>query len=345
MVCSRQGSWDGKWRSQIAWLSVCRSIPWSKSAAASSTPTAAEKKVTIQEPLAFVEPEPDTKSASKKKKKKSKKKKGGNSAASAGGAESAPKSPASPKTVVFANDDDDDDDESDDDIDLFAIQSVSTRKGGTDAAKRAASNKERDRVRALKRQEEKYNAEKKAADEAVAAEKAKKEKEKLAAAAEAAELAAEAEKKTAATAAKAKKNGASINGASEPTPAAATVTGEKKKRKRKKKKGGAAFEDSARPVLVTPAPPPSAEQWEAVPLVEEWQEVGSKKAKQQAKMKAVVSSADGADAAFLSDEPVVEEPGETSVSLSAGEDPLIFIGKDSVRNDGFGGIASAETVG
>jgi len=295
-------------------------------AAASSTPAAAEKKVTIQESPTVVEPEPDTKSASKKKKKKSKKKKGGNSAASAGGAESAPKSPASPKTVVFANDDDDDD-ESDDDIDLFAIQSVSTRKGGTDAAKRAASNKERDRVRALKRQEEKSNAKKKAVDEADAAEKAKKEEEELAAAAEAAELAAEAEKKTAATAAKAKKNGASINGASEPTPAAATVTGEKKKRKRKKKKGGAAFEDSARPVLVTPAPSPSAEQWETVPLVEEWQEVGSKKAKQQAKMKAVVSSADGADAAFLSDEPVVEEPGETSVSLSAGEDPLIFIGK------------------
>ena len=44
-------------------------------------------------------------------------------------------------------------------------------------------------------------------------------------------------------------------------------------------------------------------------------------------MKAVVSSANGADADFLSNKPVIEEPGETSVSLSAGEDPFIFIGK------------------
>jgi len=293
-------------------------------AAASSSPPAAEKKVTIQEPPIVVEtePEPETKTASKKKKKSKKKK--GRGAAAVGGASSV-QPPSSPKTVALSNESDDD--ESDDDIDLFAIQSATTRKGGTDAAKRAASNKERDRVRALKRQEEKAKAEKAAVAETAAAEKASKEAEEVASAADAAALAAEEKKKTAEVAAKPKTNGASTTGATEPAPAAAVTTGEKKKRKRKKKKGGSAFEDSARPVLVTPAPSPTVEQWETVPVTEEWQEVGSKKAKQVAKMQVAASSSGAADSAFLSDEPVVEEPGETSVTLAAGEDPFIFIGK------------------
>jgi len=273
------------------------------------------KKVTVVEPPAESEPEPETKTASKKKKKKSKKKKASKAAAPSAEVD-APESPASPKTVIFATDDDDD--SSDDEIDLFAISSATARKGGNDAAKRDAANKERDRVRSLERQAKKA----KAAEEALAAAQKAAEEEEAAAAAAAL---AEEESKAAKVAIEAKKNGATET-------APSVVPGEKKKRKRKKKKGGAAaaFEESARPVLVTPAPS-SAEQWEQVPVLEEWAEVTSKKAKNQAKMAAAaVASTDGADAAdaaFLSDEPVVEEPGETSVTLSAGEDPLIFIGK------------------
>jgi len=76
--------------------------------------------------------------------------------------------------------------------------------------------------------------------------------------------------------------------------------------------------------------------------VEEWQEVGSKKAKLKVKLDSpnTVTAPSGghggdvsnnttaaASSAFFSDEPVVEEAGETSATLSAGEDPLIFIGK------------------
>jgi len=120
-----------------------------------------------------------------------------------------------------------------------------------------------------------------------------------------------------------KKNGASVpNGEATPAPAAAAAaaTGEKKKRKRNKKKKKA-DEDSA---PVTPAPVVPL-QWETVPVVEEWQEVGTKKSKSK---NAVAEDADAAAAAtFASDEPVVEEAGEISVTLDAGSDPLILIGK------------------
>lgn len=284
----------------------------------------AEKKVVIQEPPVVAEPEPEAPKTSKKKKKKPKKK----SAATAANSSTSDE----PKKVVFA---DDDDDESDDDLDLWRIQSGAQRKGATDATKRIAANKERDRIRALKRQEEKTKAEATAAAEVVAAAGAaaeaealtRKEKEDSAMQAALAAEAAEEEKKKAEVEAKAKKNGASVsavNGDSGET--APAVTGEKKKRKRKKKKNaGSALEESARPVLVKPAAP-SAEQWETVPMVEEWQEVVTTRTKQKAKMDAAAEEA-LADAPFLSDEPVDEESGETSVIISAGDDPLILIGR------------------
>lgn len=304
----------------------------SKAKAAAAPPAPAEKKkVVIQEPpVAPAEPElePETKAASKKKKKKSKKKGagggGGGNGAAAANATSAPKEES--KKVAFVADDDD---ESDDDLELWRLQSASKRKGTNDATKRAQNNKEQVRVRALKKQEEKAKAEAKAAAEAAAAaeaDEAARTEAEAATAAEAKALAADAKKKSEAEAAKAKSNGASVNGEVADAPAA--VTGEKKKRKRKKKKGGASVEES-RPTLVKPAAP-SVEHWETVPTVEEWQEVGSKSAKQKAKMQAAAPT--GGDETemqhfLLDDEPAAEEPGETSVTISAGDDPLIFIGR------------------
>merc|ERR1719203_1606004 len=123
-----------------------------------------------------------------------------------------------------------------------------------------------------------------------------------------------------------KKIGASATDNDEAAPAA----GEKKKRKRKKKKGAAALalEESARPVLVKPAVS-TDEHWETVPKVEEWQEVGHKKSKQKAKMEAAAAETEE-NAPFLLDSDVATdnaEPGDTSVTISAGDDPLILIGR------------------
>lgn len=261
----------------------------------------------VQEPEP--EPEPEVKAAPKKKKKKKPKKKG----ASGGGGGDAPESAPADDSKNAASSGDSDD-ESDDDDELWRFQSSTSRKGANDAAKRAAANKERDRVRALKRSEEKAKA---AAAKAAAEEATQKEADEAAAAAAAEEE--EAKKKAAAEAAGAKKkNGASVNGDAD-----AATAGEKKKRKRKKnKKPPLSDEPSSVPVKpLTPAP----ERWEVVPAVEEWQEVGHKKAKQKAKMEAAAELA--ADSPFLSDEPATEEPGETSVAISAGDDPLILIGR------------------
>jgi len=299
----------------------------SKAKAAAAPPAAkkAEKKVIVQEAPA-PEPEPEQEAPAKAAKKKKKKKKKGGS-----GATAAPQSDEPTKAASAG----DDDDESDDELDLWRLQSASKRKGLNDAAKRAAANKERDRVRALKRQEEKSKAEakKKAEEEAIA--KAKAEAEVLAKKAEedaAMQAALEAEaveqKKKAEAGGTDKKNGASVNGTNgedeEPT-------GEKKKRKRKKKKKGAAalaLEESARPVLVKPATP-SVEHWEVVPQVEEWQEVGHKKAKAKAKLAAAEAEAEE-NPPFLMDSESPEgddETGETSVTIPAGSDPLVIIGR------------------
>jgi len=294
-----------------------------KRAAVTSVASAEKKAVSEKAPVA-PEPEPEPaalKDSRKKKKKKSKKK--ATTTASATGEES--------KKVAGPADNDDD---SDDELDLFAIQSASKRKGANDAAKRAAANKERDRVRAIKRQEEKAKAAAQAAAVAQAAAAAEaetkalalKEKEKAAKQASlASEAAAVEEQKKKATA---KNNGASvidnINGDSAP---ASTGGGDKKKRKRKKKKHAAnAYEESSRPVLVKPAP--SGTQWETVPpVIAEWQEVEHKKSKQQAKMAAVKEEEAAGTIVHLAVDSVDEEPGDTSVRISAGDNPLIFIGK------------------
>ncbi len=282
-----------------------------KSAAAkAATPVPVEEK---EEDLA-VEAEPEevaeavkTITKKNKKKKKAKKKSAAtttNGSTTAAPAESTPA--AEPKKVVIVADEDSDDEDSDDDVDLWVIQSSDKRKGANDAAKRAAANKERER---LKKQQAAAEKEKRAKE--AAAEKAAAEEEALAA--EVASAAATAEKEAAAAkAAAAKTNGASVG---EVAPEAAT--GEKKKRKRKKKKK--AVEESA---PSTPAPVVPL-QWETVPVVEEWQEVGTTR---KSKGKSVTDD-DAAAAAFASDEPVVEAAGEVSVTLDAGSDPLILIGK------------------
>jgi len=275
----------------------------------------AEKKAAVQEAPVVPEPEPETGApkASKKKKKKKPKKK----AASTASATS-----EEPRKVADSTDDDD----SDDDLDLWRLQSANNRKGAIDATKRAAANKERDRVRTIKRQEEKAKAAAQAAAVAQAAadaEAALKAQEEVAMEAVLAAEAEEEEKKKT----YAKSSGVSVAADTNGEFAPATA-GEKKKRKRKKKKTGAnAHEDSARPVLVKPAP--SVEQWETVPVVEEWQEVGHKKSKQQAKMVAAAAMEEEVadNIVYLSDDPVVEEPGDTSITISAGDNPLIFIGR------------------
>lgn len=318
------------------------STPQAKAKVAQSS----EKKVVIQEPTPAVveeepELEPEARVAASKKKKKPKKKVNGTS------------TPGESKNVTFAsssieknavaNDSDDDDDE---DIELWRIQSAKKSKGAAnDFAKRAAANKERDRVRALKRQEEKAKAEAKTKADAAAAEaeeKARKEREEAALAA--AVLEKKKKQQQVEASSKSKMNGsAAINGGTTvvtDTTDEVTSDAEKKKRKRKKKKDNGAAPTSvalsSRPTLVKPAPSPAVEHWEVVPKVEEWQEVGSKKAKLKAKLDSpnTVTAQSGAgggdvtnDAAFFSDEPIVEEAGETSATLPAGDDPMIFIGK------------------
>jgi transcription antitermination factor NusA-like protein len=282
--------------------------PTAKAAAPALVEEKKEETVVVEEEA---EPEvTETVKTSKKKKKKKAKKKStsANGSAAAAPVETAPV--AEPKKVVFAADDDDEEDDSDDDVDLWVIQSSSKRKGANDAAKRAAANKERER---LKKQQAAAAKEKKA-KEAAAAEEA------LAAEIAAAEAAAAEKEASAAKAAAAKKNGASVLSEVAPASSApATVTGEKKKRKRNKKKKKAADEGST---PATPAPVVPL-QWETVPVVEEWQEVGTKKSKG----KTAAATDDDAAAAFASDEPVVEEAGEVSMTMDAGSDPLILIGK------------------
>ena len=277
-----------------------------KKSAKATTPAPVEKKEETKAAAAIVEVEPDVEDVKttkkKKKNKKAKKKSANGSAATA--ATATPVASDEPQKVVFAKDDEEEED-SDDDVDLWVIQSSAKRKGATDVAKRAATNKERERLK-------KHQA---------AAEKEQKAKEAAAAAVEtlADEIAAaEATANAAAKRVAAKKNGASVlNGEATAAPAAA-VTGEKKKRKRNKKKNKAADDDTpSAPVVVVPL------QWETVPVVEEWQEVGTKKSKP----KNDEAADDAAAAAFASDEPVVEEAGEISVTVDAGSDPLILIGK------------------
>jgi rRNA processing protein Krr1/Pno1 len=317
----------------------------SSSSKAKAAP-AAEKDVVVREPtpppVAFEpepEPEPVVEVAEKKKKRKPK-----NKSTTTADPDPTPTPPPPPSsTKNGSSDDKDDSDDDDDDVELWRIQ-LAAKKGKSgivaiDAAKRAAANKERDRVRAIRRQEEKAKAEARAIAE-----------EEERAAAEAALAAAEEEKKKVEEgSAKAKKNG---NGASAQAGAngkavafanhalAATASNgnadldvaEKKKRKRNKKKGGASGVLESRPPLVKPAASPSVELWEVVPMVEEWQEVNTKKAKPKNAPSPDVIPADvagvGEDAApLLTDEPAEEQAGETSVTISAGDDPLIIIGK------------------
>ena len=283
-----------------------------KSAANNKATTAPPPPKKVEETTTTVEIEQEevaeevVKTTKKKKNKKKKKKSanGGDATTKTNGtadATPAPAPPAEPKKAVAFEDDDDD---SDDDVDLWVIQSSAKRKGANDAAKRAAANKERERA---KKQQ-------------AAAEKQRKEKEQTeAAAAEKAAVAAaeaEAAQKEAAASAKAAKENKAANG--EFTPVVGQSTGEKKKRKRnKKKKAAAAVEEKAPVAPVTPAP-----QWETVPVVEEWQEVGSKKSNKSK------TANDSAAVAALIDEPVVEEAGEISVTVDVGSDQIpIIVGK------------------
>ena len=288
-----------------------------KKKSAASKAAAAEKKeeqaeaaaaAIIEAEVQQVE-EPVKTTTKKKKKKKAKKNKSANGSAAPTPEDTTPAADG-PKQVITASDDDEDED-SDDEVDLWVIQSSAKRKGANDAAKRAAANKERER---LKKQQAAAEKERKAKEAAAA-------REALAAEIAAAE-AAEAEREAAAAkAAAAKKNGASVLNEVAAAPAATTAgaNGEKKKRKRSKKKKKAANDDSApaNPAPVVPL------QWETVPVEEEWQEVGTKKSKS----KAVAAADEAAAAAFVSDEPAVEADGEVSMSIDAGSDPLILIGK------------------
>ena len=328
-----------------------------------AVPVVEKKVVVIQEPKPELETSADELKKSKKKKPK---KKAGNNAI-----DSSPSSVLKPSSFTNGSnggtnkEENNDSDEDEDDVELWRISSAAASKkaGAIDAAKRAASNKERDRMRALRRVEEKARAEARAIEEEEAA-KVALEAEKKAALNEAKKRVLE-EAKLAMTkdegsngAATSVSNGSTTNGGSNnkavanttakaaPTTngtaaiAAAAVDppGEKKKRKRSKKKGAGAAVPESRPALVKPAP--SVEIWEVVPVVEEWQEVGTKKAKGKTEVVAPVSTTTtvpsssippGGDAAAgvgVEESPLAPlEVEETSVTLPTGDDPLIFIGK------------------
>ena len=274
-------------------------------AAPKSAPTASlkkkkGKKPAAKEPAAVVEetkeekavvekPSVEPKGAKKKKKKAKKTPVVSNATSEAAAAPDKSVSFQETKPTV------DDDDSDDDDVDLWVIQSSKTRnKKQTDASKRAAANKEKERERALKKAE---------------AEKAKKADEKLA-------PAQEATKQVEATSSaqqKKKSNGSSPPTATPPTNSEPTATGEKKKRKRKKKKPVDNDDGEPKPVA---AP---VTHWETVPVVEEWQEVTHKSSKAKAKEIAPVP--------IITTEPSQQEDGEISTTIPAGDDPLIFIGK------------------
>eukprot|EP01082_Thalassiosira_pseudonana_P001732 g1080.t1 g1080 contig10:1346160-1348415(-) len=266
-----------------------------KATAASSKSKAAPVVVEEKAPqaAAVAEVEAETNTATDKKKAKKSKKKQATSASSSSAKQSTTEAaPSKPATVISDNATDDESD--DEDIDLW----------------------QKERERALKKQEEKERA---AAAATAAAEKARKEQEEL-------EKADAASKKKvvkvvepdvksngdATTTAATNNNGENVD----------SSTGEKKKRKRKKKKPVA---DDETQVKKAPVSTPAVEQWETVPVVEEWQEVGHKKGGNKAKAQVSPSS----EAVMLAEELVGEggESGETSVTMDAGSDPLIFIGK------------------
>jgi len=288
-----------------------------KATAASSKSKAAPVVVEEKAPqaAAVAEVESETNTATNKKKAKKSKKKQATSASSSSAKQSTTEAaPSKPATVISDNATDDESD--DEDIDLWRIQSAAKRKGANDAVKRAAANKEKERERALKKQEEKERA---AAAATAAAEKARKEQEELekadAASKKKVVKVVEPEVKSngdATTTAATNNNGENVD----------SSTGEKKKRKRKKKKPVA---DDETQVKKAPVSTPAVEQWETVPVVEEWQEVGHKKGGNKAKAQVSPSS----EAVMLAEELVGEggESGETSVTMDAGSDPLIFIGK------------------
>lgn len=335
-----------------------KSTPPPVATASPPPPPKVEKKVTTvveKKVVVIQEPKPELESSeqlpadeSKKAKKKKPKKKAGNAIASSPSSVLKPSSFTNGSTGGGTKEENDDSDEDEDDVELWRISSAAASKkaGAIDAAKRAASNKERDRIRALRRVEEKARAEARAIEEEEAA-KVALEVEKKAALNEAkkrvleeAKLAMKKDDSSSNGAATSIGNGSTANGGSSNktvannaakavpiTNGAAAVAvavdppAEKKKRKRSKKKGAGAAVPESRPALVKPAS--SVEIWEVVPVVEEWQEVGTKKAKGKTDVVAPVSTT-----------PVLEESPpapldveETSVTLPTGDDPLIFIGK------------------
>jgi len=272
-----------------------------------AAPVAAKKKEEAP-PLKEEEAAPaETSTASKKKKKKSKKK------ASSGGSTAVVGSSKAQQSRAAADDSD-----SDDDDELWRLQPVAVKKKeANDAAKRAAVTKEKEKEQKQKQAKKKEEQEKKRADNEARAARADE--------AEAAMVAAAAEedaRKTAHTQAmkavpEQDQNGAVANG---------DAAGEKKKRKRKKKKVTTESETRAG----IPAPP-SAERWETIPVVEEWQPVGHKKLK--ARENLAVKTAAAAEAAALEEAAMDYAPdgsgedADTSVDFPAGDDPLIFIGR------------------
>ena len=336
-------------------------------------PPKVEKKVTTvveKKVVVIQEPKPELESSeqlladeSKKAKKKKPKKKAGNAIASSPSLVLKPSSFTNGSTGGGTKEENDDSDEDEDDVELWRISSAAASKkaGAIDAAKRAASNKERDRIRALRRAEEKARAEARAIEEEEAA-KVALEAEKKAALNEAkkrvleeAKLAMKKDDSSSNGAATSIGNGSTTNGGSSnktvannaakaapitngtaAVAAAVDPPAEKKKRKRSKKKGAGAAVPESRPALVKPAP--SVEIWEVVPVVEEWQEVGTKKAKGKTDVVAPVSTTPvpssiqpGGDAAAgvgaEESPPAPLDVEETSVTLPTGDDPLIFIGK------------------
>jgi rRNA processing protein Krr1/Pno1 len=324
--------------------------PSSLSSSKAKAKQAAEKEVVIRDPTpppVAVEPEPEpepvAEAAEKKKKRKPKKK-----STTTADPDATPTLPPPSSTKNGSSEENDDSDDDDDDVELWRIQLAAKKgKGGVvaiDAAKRAAANKERDRVRAIRRQEEKAKAEARA----IAEEEMIRAEERAVAEAALAAM-AEEKKRVEEGSAKAKKNGngasaqagangkavAFANDASATTASngnADVNVAEKKKRKRNKKKGGASGVPESRPPLVKPAASPSVEHWEVVPMVEEWQEVNIKKTKPKSAPSLNVVPAGYAGvgeevAPLIMDEPAEEQAGETSVTISAGDDPLIIIGK------------------
>lgn len=364
-VTSKKGASKKKKPVTTTTTTLSKSPPPRVATASPPPPPKVEKKVaTVVEKKVVIIQEPEPESTKSKKKKL--KKKAGNAIASSASSALKPSSFTNGNSNGGGTKEEiDDSDEDEDDVELWRISSAAASKkaGAIDAAKRAASNKERDRIRALRRVDEKVRAEARAIEEEKAV-KVALEAEKKAALSEAKKRVLEeaklAMKKTDSSngVAASVNNASTTNGGSNKVVAntaakAALITngtaavaaaavdppGEKKKRKRSKKKGAGSAVPESRPALVKSAP--SVEVWEIVPVVEEWQEVGTKKAKGKTEVVAPVTTSTtvssssitpGGDAAagvgveeFPSPAPLEVE--ETSVTLPTGDDPLIFIGK------------------